>query len=189
MSLSLDPVANSHQQSGVLLLLTTILNFIRYTWNLAYAATWVLPEDPDYVPRAVTIVQPMLDVWPLFILLVLLFVISIRKQKGLWSIHQPWMISQPTFAPAMQPQGAFVPAQGGMYAAPPPGYQGQPMQYQQYPQQQMAYGVPPQPQMQQHMQPQMYPQQQQQPIPREVSPLQPSESTEPSSHELPHDTK
>jgi hypothetical protein len=141
------------------------------------------------VPNAVTIIQPLLDVWPLFILLVLLFVISIRKQKGLWSLHQPWMTTQHTLAPAMQaPQGAWAPAQGGVYAAPPPGYQGQPMQYQQYPPQQLGYGALAMPQMQQNMQPQMYPQPQQ-PMPREVSPLQPSESTEPSSHELPHDSK
>lgn len=163
-------------QSCVLFLVSTILNFVRHTWNLAYTARWIL-NDAYIVPPAISIVDPILDVWPFFVLAVLLFVICIRKQLGLWTVMQPWMDGTATMAPVMQPP---------MYAVPMQGYNGQPMGYPQYPPQQMAYGVGPQ---QQQMPPPMMQQQQQQHIPREVSPLEASDSAKMPSHELAQDPK
>ncbi|KAK4452644.1 hypothetical protein QBC34DRAFT_293220 [Podospora aff. communis PSN243] len=124
------------RNSAVLFLVATILNFIRLTTEMALTATYGLSEvqriAPLYVPY---IVRPVLDCIPMFVLLILLFVLGMRKQKGLWSNQAP---QQP--AP-----GAPV-----MYAVP--GGQPQPMIWQGQPQgQQQAYYPPPQ---------QGYPQQQ-----------------------------
>lgn len=71
----------------------------------------------------------------MFVLLVLLFVIGVRKQKGLWTTHQPWMdnVNQ---MPAQVIPGQGVWVQGGAY---PPQPQ---LAYKQYPPQQYAYAVP-----------------------------------------------
>lgn len=86
----------------------------------------------------------------MFVILVLLFVIGVRKQKGLWTTHQPWMDNMnqaPT--PVVPGVGGWV--QGGAY---PP----QPV-YQQYPPQQYNYAVPQQQQGWVQQQPmQQYPQ-------------------------------
>ncbi len=44
------------------------------------------PADPLYV----AILKPLLSTWPVFILLVLLFAMGVRKKDGLWSTQQPW---------------------------------------------------------------------------------------------------
>jgi hypothetical protein len=71
-----------------------------------------------------------------FVLLVLLFVLGVRKQKGLWTSHQPWMnnMNQPMPAALAHGQGGWN--QGVMY--PPQQQPG----YQQYPPQQYVYAVP-----------------------------------------------
>lgn len=120
-------------------------------------ATWVLIDDPVGQPLAIGVVDPILTAWVTFVLLVLLFVIGIRKNKGLWTTHQPWMhnVNQVP-APVVPGQGGWV--QGGTY---PPQPQPQPL-YQQYPPQQYAYAMP----QHQHQQQGWV---QQQPVPQQYS--------------------
>lgn len=116
------------KQSAVIFLVAAILQFIRYVWSIAYEATWVLPNNVS-MPLAINAVDPIMSVWTNFVILVLLFVIGIRKQKGLWTTQQPWM-NQQVMAPPPQ-QGGW--GQGGMYPQQQAVYQ--------YPPQQ-AYGIP-----------------------------------------------
>lgn len=136
----------------MILLVASILNFIRRLWGLIYVAVWLLPGKPG--PLAIDIVDPILNVWIFFVVLVLLYVIGVRKAKGLWTIPQPWMrgaappalTGQPL--PPMSQWGQYP--QQVVYVQPAPGYmaqgqsgqgwQGQPQQggyyYQQAPPQQ-----------------------------------------------------
>lgn len=120
--------------------------FIRCLYILIAIALWVLGTEPQ--PQAISIIDPLLSVWPLFVLLVLLFVLGIRRRKGLWTTQQNWMNGAAPGQPPYPP--------GGLYAPPLPqmGYQGQ------YPGQPMQY--PPQYPPQYQQQPPMggaYPQQ------------------------------
>jgi hypothetical protein len=127
-------------------LVTTILNVIRCTWNVAYDATWINPDKPRALPLALAIVQPILSTWPFFVLLVLLFAMGVRKKDGLWSTGQPWAGNgvHVAYAPA-GPGGAAPGAQQlqpQAYAQPQqmqqPVWRAVPasevQQYQQYPQ-------------------------------------------------------
>jgi len=119
------------RNSAGLLLAATILNFIRTITDMAVAATYSLGPPmgltPIYVPY---VVVPVLTTIPMFVLLVLLFTIGIRKQKGLWWNQKP----QPQMAPGTVP---YVIPNG---TAPPMVWQGQPVQGQQQP----YYPYPPQ---------------------------------------------
>ncbi|KAL1878031.1 hypothetical protein VTK73DRAFT_8255 [Phialemonium thermophilum] len=125
------------QSSSIIFLVTTILNLIRYTYMLAYDARYLLGSETRVVPRGIVIVQAVLDQMILFVLLVLLFVIGIRKRNGLWSTEQPWTKGPIVYAPVpQQTQAGWV--QSAPYGAPQQ-VQGQPLQYQQYPQQYQPY--------------------------------------------------
>jgi hypothetical protein len=123
-------------QSAVISLIIAILNLIRYTWVLAYVATWLLPADAPVEPLSVLIIDPILGYWPMSVLLILLFAIGVRKQKGLWSTQQVAVAPVSAIPSAAQgswqqgmyvhPQGYMVPPQGHM--VPPQGH----MIYQQY---------------------------------------------------------
>lgn len=121
-------------KSAILLLVATILNFVRHTWLLVYAVRWSLNDNAGAITYAVYVVEPLCNIWPMFVLLVLLFVLSIRKREGLWSTQQPWGDNQPVMYPYMQQQQ--------MYQPYPPQQQQQ--IYQPYPPQQTTYVVPPQ---------------------------------------------
>jgi hypothetical protein len=70
----------------------------------------------------------------MFIVLVLLFVVGIRKKKGLWTTHQPWMDSMNNVHQVAPAQSDWV--YGGGY--PPQSQQ----VYQPYPPQQYVYPMP-----------------------------------------------
>ncbi|KAK0644056.1 hypothetical protein B0T16DRAFT_460140 [Cercophora newfieldiana] len=129
------------RNSAGLLLAATILNFVRTTTEMALTATYGLGDriiTPLYVPH---IVGPILSCIPMFVLLVLLFTIAIRKQKGPWS-NPP---QQTQWAPGTVP---YVVPNGTAPQQPPMIWQGQPPQGQQpyypYPQPGVA-GYPQQP--------------------------------------------
>ena len=108
------------------------------TTQMAISATYTLATihrvSPIYVDL---VVRPLLDALPMFVLLILLFIIGNRKQRGLWSTAQPqWGVAGITAAASYAPGGA-APQQ------PPIIWQGQP--YYQYPQQQPMAGYPQQP--------------------------------------------
>jgi len=95
---------------------------------------------PEYYP----IIDGIFNIWMLFIIVVMLFTMGIRKQKGLWSTQQAWGLP-PTAPQAVAPGGQ----QGYVYGhTAAPVYGG--TAYQPYAQPNFAPGQQPQ-----QMQPQM----------------------------------
>lgn len=106
------------------------------TTELALAATYTLAAIPPVPEHYVyTIVLPILNFIPMFVILVMLFTMAIRKTKGLWStgIHS---------VPPLPPTAGAFPAVAPYGVAPAPIWQGPPPQG--HPQ--SYYGAPP-PQM------------------------------------------
>jgi hypothetical protein len=68
---------------AITFLVATVLNLVRNTWELAFDITWVISgkSQPEYV----RVVDPILDVWTTFVVLVLIFAIGCQNEKGLWS--------------------------------------------------------------------------------------------------------
>ncbi|KAL2172671.1 hypothetical protein VTG60DRAFT_4117 [Thermothelomyces hinnuleus] len=173
---------------AVLLLVCTILDFIRHLVNMSIYIDLNLANITLAVlgrvirdPAINLIVGPVFTFIPMFVILVMLFSLGIRKRKGLWSQPPPeWnyppMVVIPTAYPVMpvqplqQPQQPqqFMPQQyqqqqpvQGLPAYLQVAQQKQAMQ-QQYPATQGYYYPPQQPQQQQQQQPvQPQPQQQQ----------------------------
>ncbi|KAL2259524.1 hypothetical protein VTK26DRAFT_6781 [Humicola hyalothermophila] len=127
------------RSSSVLLLVSSILLFIRLTVTMAMYARYNLSETTTTSWTAVElqrivslIIEPFFNYTCMFVILVLLFTLGIRKAKGLWSVPQPgWPLGSVVYyAPGTVP---VVPAQ----------------QYQQYPPEQAqapapgAHGAPP----------------------------------------------
>jgi hypothetical protein len=85
----LTAAADTVLQSAVLFLVAVILQFIRSLWSVIYDAAWILQynEIPEAVPN---VVDPILNEWALFVVLVLVFVVGRRQLGGLWSTPQPW---------------------------------------------------------------------------------------------------
>ena len=101
--------------------------------TVTYSLAPKLTSTPVYVPY---VVRPILDCIPMFVLLILLFTIGIRKQKGLWSTpqhQQQW------------PAGGVAYGPGGPGSGQPPMiWQGQPC-YPYSPQQYAGYALQQQP--------------------------------------------
>ncbi|CAK7213547.1 hypothetical protein SCUCBS95973_001830 [Sporothrix curviconia] len=109
----------------ILLLVATLFWFVRFTWHLAYNVAWLLPSGSNGAPIWFDAVDPELDVWTFFAVLVLLYVIVARRAGGLWSTSQPWMLSgagagvggggasfyQPVYNPGYGPAGYGYPQQ------------------------------------------------------------------------------
>ena len=120
-------------------LLATVATFLAHGAEYAPAAGW-------FVAAAV------FGIWTFFVVLVLLFVIGVRKRNGLWTTQQPWIsgnmsagpppVQQPVYSeygvPPPQVQQYHYP----QYAAPPPQAQGWYMQQPQQPFEAPAYSQP-----------------------------------------------
>ncbi|CAK7243221.1 MAG: hypothetical protein STHCBS139747_004733 [Sporothrix thermara] len=119
------------RRATVLLLVATLVWFVRYTWRLAYNAAFLLPPDSYGAPLWSYVANPLLSTWPLYVVLVLLYVIVSRRARGLWSTSQPWMaqssgVAGPANGPAYEPvynpagygQGGYA-ALGGYKYTPP----------------------------------------------------------------------
>ncbi len=133
------------KQSAILFLVATILDFVRCVWDVAYDATWVLPDQDAVTPLWLAIVEPILDTWPVFVLLVLLFTMGVRKKDGLWSTQQQQQQQQSWNGTGVQGVAAPAGFNGGF--APQPVWQVQPQVVQQHGQQypqQYAQQYPPQ---------------------------------------------
>ncbi|KIM97355.1 hypothetical protein OIDMADRAFT_147809 [Oidiodendron maius Zn] len=72
------------KNSAVLLVVITLLSVLRYSYQVAYDAKWVIPDKPEPLNYGY-IVDPILLYWSFFVILVLIFVIGLRKRKGLWT--------------------------------------------------------------------------------------------------------
>ena len=118
---------------------------------MVYDAVWELPKNSFGPPIYTEAIDPILDAWPTFVILVLIFVLGCRKRDGLWTTEPPTGI----FAGAAQQQQQQQVQQGWpapQYAAPPEGVvqyypQGAPQQQQMQPgwqrqQQQLYYQKP-----------------------------------------------
>jgi len=129
------------RSGAILVLVCAALNFVRQIITMAInihanliniAAAITTGSDESLAVG--WIVSPFFDFVPMFVILVILFSLAIRKHKGLWSQEQPdWVYPAVMYVPAVYPPGQM---QGGMV----------PVQQQPYMQQQ-------QPQQQQPMQP------------------------------------
>jgi hypothetical protein len=170
-----------HSQPAVLFLVATILDFIRLIITMAISITRNLtPSRYTYStpPAVYNIVEPFFDYVFMFVILVLLFSLAVRKRNGLWSQpQQGWNYPTVMYVPA---QVAPMPAPGQQpMAAPMQQQQQQPTQglpaYLQVAQQQQAQQTAPQqgyyyyPQQVQQPQP-VY---QQQPVPPQAAEQKP----------------
>jgi hypothetical protein len=134
------PTVTDNEQSAVLFLTAAILNFIRLTTEMAITATYGLSEVQKFAPLYVPyIVRPVLDCIPMFVLLILLFVLGIRKRKGLWSSQAPQQLTPG--APVMYAVPGGQPQQPMIWQGQPP--QGQQQAYYPYPQQGYPQQQPP----------------------------------------------
>ncbi|CAK7206568.1 hypothetical protein SEUCBS139899_009364 [Sporothrix eucalyptigena] len=135
----------------VLLLVATLCWFVRFTWHLAYNAAWLLPSSSSGAPIWFDVVDPLLNAWIFFVVLVLLYVLLARRARGLWSTVQPWMQNQQApggayyqpvynpggYAPPGPPVGYVqAPAHNGIYQMPA---NEQPQMYHEMPQPQNIY--------------------------------------------------
>ena len=127
-----------------LYLVATILAIVpRALWNVILYAVLIYAEV--YGIRDPLLQIPLLIVFDIatwFIILMLLFVVGIRRHNGLWTIEQPWMSGLPPLAhdSGGQPQlwygqQQMMYQQGAGHAAP-----NQPMYYQPLPHQAGQYG-------------------------------------------------
>jgi hypothetical protein len=106
-------------QCAIIYVVSAVLFLLRNTWELAYYATWILPKKR--VPQYVLVVDPILDAWVTFVILVLIFVIGCRKRKGLWSTDQAWMSQNGNAQPAhIQQFPEEGPYSDGTYPPPVP---------------------------------------------------------------------
>jgi hypothetical protein len=160
---------------------TTILDFIRHTIAMATFVQAYLSQpartlsyNPSIEPVVSMIVEPFFSFTIMFVVLVMLFSLAIRKAKGLWlNPHPEWAYPTVTYVHTTHyPQG---PVPVGMMPGQPQYMQQQPMQgvpaylqvaqqQQQQGQGQQGYYYYPQPAQQQPQQMQQ-PQQPQQPQP------------------------
>jgi len=122
------------RNGAVIYLVIGILFVLRNTWELVYDVVWVLPKNSFGPPISTEVIDPILDAWPTFVILVLIFVLGCRKRDGLWTTEPPTGIFAGAAQSQQQVQQAWPAPQ---YAAPPEGV----VQY--YPQ-----GAPQQQQMQ-----------------------------------------
>ena len=119
---------------------TSILNLFQYTYRLALTAKYTLAARQLPLSDGENIADYVIEFWTLFVILVLLFTMSVRKRNGLWTTPQPWMGGPPAAMASMQQQhpGTWqgqqpqqpYPGPGATYYQPPPqiyGYGGIPL--------------------------------------------------------------
>ncbi|KAI0120621.1 hypothetical protein BJ170DRAFT_737592 [Xylariales sp. AK1849] len=76
--------------AAILLLVASILSFVRSTWSVAQDAIWILPMD--YTPGTYDLIlDAALGSWTQFTALILLFFIGHKKLGGLWSASHSFL--------------------------------------------------------------------------------------------------
>lgn len=119
--------------------MATLLNLLRASFAIAEDALWVIPNAtwPGYS----YILLPLLNAWPWFVMLVLVYVAG--KSDGLWSTQQSWAGQGVPLEPLgklelpgegvqrggwqQPPQGGWGQGLAGWQQRPPVGWQGQPL--------------------------------------------------------------
>ncbi|KPM42676.1 hypothetical protein AK830_g3848 [Neonectria ditissima] len=76
---------------AAIFLSASVLNFIRLVWlmasNISLRLTYTfLPDNTTW-----QLLDIFLNIWAFCVVLALLFSIAVKKDKGLWTISQPWM--------------------------------------------------------------------------------------------------
>ncbi|KAG6014185.1 hypothetical protein E4U54_005709 [Claviceps lovelessii] len=79
------------RQVSVLYFVITILDFMRWTFFVILYVRWILPSSDS--PWWWNLIDAIGNTWLRFIQLVLLLMIGMRRTKGIWTTHQPWMAS------------------------------------------------------------------------------------------------
>ncbi|KAH8887586.1 hypothetical protein GQ53DRAFT_768307 [Thozetella sp. PMI_491] len=123
--------------SAVMVLVATILDFLSSTWNIAYDATWLLPDKNE--PFYTLILFPVLGSITVSVALILLFAAAVRRSVGIRSNQQQAWPSNGAQTGGYPQVQVVNPQQQWGQAYPQQQYQQQyqqqPVQYQQYPQQ------------------------------------------------------
>jgi hypothetical protein len=114
-------------QSAAIYLAIGILYLLRNTWVLASDLIWELPKNSMGAPTYTLILNPILDTWLTFVVLVLIFVIGSRKRDAdsLWTTGLPeaaifaGVAQQPQQFQQVNPVQQYgVPAGGGVQYYP-----------------------------------------------------------------------
>ncbi|KAK3347146.1 hypothetical protein B0T25DRAFT_634384 [Lasiosphaeria hispida] len=134
---------------AILLLASTALASLRLLCLMIITARYFLDPSQAFIPPYVTLtVGPLFDAVCMFVVLVLLFTLAARKQKGLWSVPPPqwaapaWVPSMGVAAPAPAGQPGMVWQGPGAYQSQQPQPQPQPYYYYPPPQQMGGYPQP-----------------------------------------------
>ncbi|QPG98283.1 hypothetical protein C2857_007452 [Epichloe festucae Fl1] len=117
---------------AILYLTITILDFVRWTFFLVMYAQWILPAAEN--PVWWNLVDALGNTWIRFVQLVMLLIIGMRRNKGIWTTHQPWsasgvstMASEMTPTYTTGPSPVMPPGTGYQHALwPPKDYVAQP---------------------------------------------------------------
>jgi hypothetical protein len=91
----------SRLQSAVLYLVATVLDVVRWIVLIVLLAGWVMPNIPP--PVEWTAIDPLLNSWVRFVIVVLLLGVGRRRYGGIWSTTQPWMQGNEPVAAQQQP--------------------------------------------------------------------------------------
>ncbi|KAG5990271.1 hypothetical protein E4U52_004744 [Claviceps spartinae] len=77
------------RQAAILYLIITILDFIRWIFFVILYSHWILPALDN--PWWWNLIDALGNTWIRFVQLCLLLIIGMRKRKGIWTTHQPWI--------------------------------------------------------------------------------------------------
>ncbi|KAG6154216.1 hypothetical protein E4U37_002297 [Claviceps purpurea] len=77
------------RQAAILYLIITILDFIRWIFFVILYSHWILPALDN--PWWWNLIDALGNTWIRFVQLCLLLIIGMRRRKGIWTTHQPWM--------------------------------------------------------------------------------------------------
>ncbi|OAQ60283.1 hypothetical protein VFPPC_10708 [Pochonia chlamydosporia 170] len=102
------------RHAAILYLTITVLDFIRWTFFLILYAQWILPAGSS--PAWWDLIDALGNTWIRFSQLVMLLIIGMRRKKGIWTTHQPWMASSvSTMASTVTNGPSPVMAPGAVY--------------------------------------------------------------------------
>mgnify|MGYP005988884435 CR=1 FL=1 len=119
---------------AILLIVCSALFLLNKVYDMAILFRYSYPKERDY-PEHMRIVGVVFDVWPEFVLLVILFALGIKKRSGVWTNRDlvDAQLAPQDMAYGYHGQPQFAPQQQYYVQQPAPQYQ-QPVQHQQHPQ-------------------------------------------------------
>ncbi|KAK2605981.1 hypothetical protein QQS21_003607, partial [Conoideocrella luteorostrata] len=78
------------KSSATLFLVATIFMLVHFVWVIALGIAYFIPDYSALLPHSISsVADPILGYWTYLVALLLVFVVGLRKKKGLWSKRQP----------------------------------------------------------------------------------------------------